>query len=66
MTILAPTITLEQWAVVFAHLQEVRRQYVDIGGAGVFGLTMTLNPLVSRYAAGERTARLYREMANVE
>ncbi len=50
------------WTMAYAHLQEVRRQYVEIGGPGVLALTITLNPLVVRYERGERTQKLYDEI----
>ncbi len=43
------------WDEAFEHLQEVRSQYVEIGGPGVFALVMFLDPLLVRYASGERT-----------
>lgn len=50
----------------YDHLQEVRKQYVEIGAAGMLGLTLSLNPLVVRYERGERTPELLEEMRNVE
>lgn len=59
-------MTEEQWKAAQAHLQEVRRQYVEIGAAGVPGLTLVLNPLLVRYERGERTQELYDEVMATE
>jgi hypothetical protein len=59
-------LTKENWDKAYNHLQEIRKDYTEIGASGVFALTLTLNPLLIRYAKGERTEELYREMMEVE
>lgn len=54
------------WAEAERHLQGVRRQYVDIGVAGLLGLRLTLDPLLVRYERGERTPDLHAEIMAVE
>jgi hypothetical protein len=59
-------VSEDQWKAAHDHIQEVRRQYTEIGASGVLGLTLTLNPLVVRYARGERTPELYTAMLATE
>ena len=60
-----PQSSLE-WLAAYEHLQEVRRIYVDVGAAGVPALSLSLNPLLLRYARGERTPELHAEMLAAE
>ena len=54
------------WDEVKAHLEETIEAYQSIGVSGQMGLTITLYPLRSRYASGERTQELYEAMFEVE
>ena len=54
------------WTKAEAHLQEVRRQYTEIGAAGVPGLTMVLNPLAVRLERAMRDPTLRTETLYAE
>ena len=54
------------WKQAEEHLAEVRRQYTEIGAAGILGLTIVLNPLLVRLARGERTPELHAEIMATE
>lgn len=58
-------ITEEQWEKALGHLNKHRASYAEIGGPGIFGLTM-MNLLLARYMRGERTKKLYDEMMKVK
>jgi hypothetical protein len=52
-------LTDRDWSIAKIHLQQLRALYVEIGTAGLFGLTYVLNPLFVRLKTGERTQELY-------
>lgn len=53
------------WEVAKEHLYEMKKAYEEIGFAGAFGLSLTINPLVNRYENGERTKELHEEIMEV-
>lgn len=54
------------WEAAEKHLNTIRGHYAAIGAPGMMGLTMVLNPLLTRYSKGERSAALYEAMLAVE
>jgi len=54
------------WEEAEKHLKEVRRQYTDIGIAGMPALQISINPLLVRYENGERTEELYESIIALE
>jgi len=53
------------WEKAKNYLYEIKREYENIGFAGVFGLSVTINPLVKRFEDGERTQELYDEITGL-
>ncbi len=49
----------QRWIEVKTHLDEVAQNYLDIGAAGQFALSLTIFPLRARFAKGERTDELH-------
>lgn len=47
------------WEEAKEYLYEMEKAYKEIGFTGAFGLTLTINPLISRFEKGERTQDLY-------
>ena len=47
------------WDFAQTHLNETRKNYFDIGAAGVPALTAVINPLFLRFEKGERTVELH-------
>ncbi|UOR07194.1 hypothetical protein MUN82_08865 [Hymenobacter aerilatus] len=54
------------WEAAEKHLNTIRGHYASIGIPGVMGLTLILNPLLTRYSKGERSAPLYEAMLAAE
>lgn len=54
------------WRRAIAHIHAAKRAYEEIGWAGGFALTLTINPLIRRYESGERTAELYAEVMDIK
>lgn len=50
------------WPKAKAYLDQVQKNYEEIGPAGRFGLAITIMPLQDRYERGERTEWLYNEI----
>lgn len=53
------------WKEAETHLYEMETAYKEIGDVGVFGLTLTINPLIKKFENGERTQQLYDEIMNI-
>lgn len=60
------TSQLPDWPTAHAHVQRVLGQYVQVGGEGLIYLLASLDPLVLRYTAGERTLDLYRSIMDTK
>lgn len=58
--------TKEQWNEAKSWLDEVRQAYVDVGAAGLFGLRISIDPLLIRYERGERTEDLFEEIMELK
>jgi len=56
----------KNWEQAEKHLKEVRRQYTEIGIAGMPALQISINPLLIRYENGERTDDLYKSIMACE
>lgn len=55
-----------EWKEAEEHLYEMKKAYEDLGWTGSFGLAMTINPIVKRYEAGERTESLHDDIWSIE
>lgn len=58
--------TEQEWKKAKEWLDEVRQAYFDVGAAGLFGLRLSIDPLLVRYERGERTDELYDEIMELE
>lgn len=54
------------WDKAKAHLETMREAYKSVGNVGVFGLAITIMPLIDRLEKGERTKWFYDEIMEVE
>ncbi|MDE1971119.1 MAG: hypothetical protein KGI50_06130 [Patescibacteria group bacterium] len=54
------------WSIAEEHLKNVLIAYKEIGSAGLFALSVVINPLKARYECGERTQKLYDEIMAAE
>jgi len=65
-----PPVPVLNWAEALAHLSDVVGQYLEAsklpGVNTSFALNYVLRPLKARYAGGERTPELYKEMLEVK
>ncbi len=56
---LKETQVVADWGKATARLKQIRRQYTDIGTAGLPALALTINPLLVRLERGEASLGLY-------
>lgn len=54
------------WKRAEEYLKEVRRQYCEIGMAGIPGLRISIDPLLVRFERGERTQELHSEIMGLK
>lgn len=54
------------WTKAKEYLDEIRKQYTEIGSSGLFALQLTINPLLVRYDKGERTQDLYDNIMSLQ
>lgn len=53
------------WNEAEKYLYTMKQAYGEIGFAGTFGLSLTINPLVKRFESGERTEQLYEDIMSI-
>jgi hypothetical protein len=53
------------WESAYAHLNEIRLQYTQIGMGGMPTLQTVINPLFVRYSNGERTVDLFNSVMDL-
>jgi len=54
------------WKKAINYLEEVAKNYIEIGAAGQPALMITIFPLRTRYEKGERTEDLYNSIMELE
>ena len=50
------------WIEAKKYLDEIRRQYTEIGISGMFVLRMFIDPLFVKYEKGDRSKKLYNKI----
>ncbi len=56
----------ERWINAKKHLDYIVQSYIDIGASGQLALVVTIFPLRTRFAKGERTDELHDEIMVLE
>lgn len=59
-------MTEQEWKDAKEWLDEVRQAFFEVGAAGLFGLWISIDPLLVRYERGERSQELYDEIMELE
>ena len=54
------------WNEAKEHLYYIKSAYEEIGWTGTFAIALTINPLIERFEAGERTNDLYDKIMELE